>query len=51
MYSEVDCMNQNEHANVIIGLRELGWSDTKINDFMLFVETGDKNHLEKAKES
>lgn len=46
-----DTMNQNEHANVIIGLREIGWSDTKINDFMLFVETGDKTHLEKAKEN
>lgn len=42
-------MNQNEHANIIIGLRLLGWSDTKINDFMLFVETGDKSHIEDAK--
>lgn len=44
-----DIMNQNEHANVIIGLRELGWSDEKINDFMLYVETGDKNYLNQAK--
>lgn len=32
-------MTQREYANMIIGLRKEGWSDTKINNFMLFVET------------
>ena len=45
-----DNMNQNEHANVIIGLREISWSDEKINDFMLYVETGDKTYLDQAKQ-
>ena len=45
-----DNMNQNEHANVIIGLREIGWSDEKINDFMLYVETCYKTYLDQAKQ-
>ena len=32
-------MNTKEVANIIIKLRQEGWDDTKINDFMLFVGT------------
>ena len=31
-----------ECSRFIIGLRDAGWSDTQINDFILYIETGDK---------
>ncbi len=40
----------SESSRVILGLREAGWNDTKINNFILYVETGDKSYLEKVKE-
>lgn len=32
-------MPQVETTNIIIGLRRKGWSDTEINDFIVFLET------------
>ncbi len=32
-------MTRNERANVIVGLRERGWTDSEITDFMLYVAT------------
>ena len=32
-------MNTKEVANIIIKLRQEGWTEEKINDFMVFVET------------
>ena len=43
-------MPQKETSNVIIGLRKKGWSDTEINDFLLYVETHTPTE-EEARES
>ena len=32
-------MNTRETSNIIIGLRKKGWTDTEINDFILYIET------------
>ena len=32
-------MNTRETSNLIIGLRKKGWTDTEINDFILFIES------------
>lgn len=37
-------MNMSEAARVILGLREAGWDEKSINDFILWVETGDDHY-------
>lgn len=37
-------MNMSEVARVIIGLRAAGWSEAKINDFLLWIETGEDQY-------
>ena len=37
-------MNMQEVARIILGLRADGWDEKKINDFMLFIETGDEQY-------
>ncbi len=37
-------MNMQEVARLLIGLRADGWSEKKINDFLLFIETGDEQY-------
>ena len=32
-------MDKREAANIIIALRNKGWNDAEINDFVVFVET------------
>ena len=32
-------MSQKNNTNMILGLRRKGWTDTEINNFMLYVET------------
>ena len=32
-------MTSKEVANIIIGLRQRGWTEEEINDFIVFVET------------
>ena len=39
-----DNMNMQETTRIILGLRAKGWTDTEINDFILFVETGDEKY-------
>ena len=34
-----DHMTNKETSNIILRLREIGWTDTEINDFILFIET------------
>nr|DAE36578.1 MAG TPA: hypothetical protein [Caudoviricetes sp.] len=41
-------MTMAEASRIIIGLRADGWTDTKICDFLLWVETGDPQHRPKA---
>jgi len=37
-------VNMQEVARLLIGLRADGWSEKKINDFLLFIETGDEQY-------
>lgn len=42
-------MNTKEAARIILGLRAAGWDEKDINDFILFVETGEEQYKPKAK--
>ena len=35
-------MNMQEMARFVLGLRAAGWDEKKINDFVLFIETGEE---------
>lgn len=35
-------MNMTELARMITGLRAAGWTEAKINDFILWIETGEE---------
>ena len=37
-------MNMQESARLILGLRSAGWSEKKINDFILWIESGDEQY-------
>ena len=37
-------MNMQEVARLIHGLRSAGWDEEKINDFLLFIESGDEQY-------
>lgn len=39
-----------EVARLLLGLRAAGWSDTEINDFVLYIETGDERYKPKPKQ-
>ena len=43
-------MNMQEASRVILGLRAAGWDEKKINDFILYIETGDEQYKPKQKE-
>lgn len=43
-------MNMSESSRLIIGLREKGWTDTEIADFILWIETGDEKYRPKREE-
>lgn len=43
-------MNMQEASRVILGLRAAGWNEKDINDFILYIETGDERYKPKAKE-
>ena len=47
---EVHYMNMSEAARIIIGLRAAGWDEKSINDFILWIETGDERYKPKEKE-
>lgn len=36
-----------ETSRLILGLRSAGWDDTRINDFILWIETGDEKYKPK----
>lgn len=40
-------MTMQEASRVILGLRAAGWDEKKINDFILWVETGDEKYKPK----
>lgn len=33
-----------EVSRIIIGLRAVGWTDKAINDFILWIQTGDEHY-------
>ncbi|MDE7295122.1 MAG: hypothetical protein K2N72_11915 [Oscillospiraceae bacterium] len=39
----------NETARLIIGLKAAGWSEKEINDFILFIATGEEQFKPKNK--
>ena len=40
----MDEMNMQENARLVLGLRSAGWSEKKINDFLLYIETGEEQY-------
>lgn len=34
-----------EVARLLLGLRAAGWSEKKINDFILYIESGDEHYM------
>lgn len=44
-------MNMAEASRIILGLRAAGWDEKRINDFILWVESGDDQYKpQKAKD-
>ena len=43
-------MNVSEAARIILGLRAAGWGENEINDFILYVETGEEQYKPKEKD-
>ena len=46
----MDNMTMTETARLIIGLRAAGFSGKEINDFILFIETGEEQYKPKKAE-
>ena len=45
----MNTMNMSEAARLNLGLREAGWDEKDINDFILYIETGDEKYRPKRK--
>ncbi|MBQ8956489.1 MAG: hypothetical protein IJ075_05940 [Lachnospiraceae bacterium] len=43
-------MNMQENTRFILGLREAGWTEKQINDFMLYIESGDERYKPKKED-
>lgn len=37
-------MSMTEAARLLLGLRADGWDEKKINDFLLYIETGEEQY-------
>lgn len=44
-------MNMQETARFILGLRSAGWTEEQINDFVLYIETGEDQYKPKDNKS
>lgn len=42
-------MNMTEVARFLLGLRAAGWSEKEINDFMLYIESGEEQYKPKPR--
>lgn len=42
-------MNMTENSRFIKGLRAAGWTEKEINDFMLYIESGEEEYMPKPK--
>lgn len=40
-----ETMQMEEMTRLILGLRAAGWDDTKIDDFILWIGTGDERYM------
>ena len=43
-------MTMQEMTRFILGLRNAGWSEEKINDFIVFIESGDEKYKPKKED-
>lgn len=43
-------MNMVEIARLLLGLRAAGWSEKEINDFILYIESGEEQYKPKPRE-
>ncbi|MBS6721578.1 MAG: hypothetical protein KH268_01010 [Clostridiales bacterium] len=43
-------MNMTEVARLLVGLRAAGWTEKEINDFILYIETGEEQYKPGKKE-
>lgn len=43
-------VTMQEITRIIIGLRADGWDEKKINDFMIYIGSGDEQYMPKKKE-
>lgn len=41
---QMEQMNMQENARLVLGLRAAGWNEKKINDFILYIETGEEQY-------
>lgn len=41
---DCDCMNITEIARLLLGLRAAGWTEKEINDFVLYIESGEEQY-------
>lgn len=41
-------MDMQKNSRLILGLRAKGWTDTEINDLVLWIETGEEQYKPKA---
>ena len=46
----MDAMNMQETSRMILGLRAAGWSEKEINDFLLYIESGEEQYKPKGRE-
>ena len=42
-------MTEIDITRLILGLRKAGWSGDEINDFMIYIESGDEEYAPKEK--
>lgn len=42
-------MNMTEVARLLLGLRAAGWTEKEINDFVLYIESGEEQYKPKPK--
>lgn len=47
---ELQEMNMTEVARLLLGLRAAGWSEKEINDFVLYIESGEEQYKPKKKD-
>lgn len=49
LIKERDTMNMTEVARLLLGLRAAGWTEKEINDFVLYIESGEEQYKPKPR--